>query len=596
MKKGIFCERQRISVLEDRNRYVGPDGDSSPASSAYPLPGRNVHALIGRIGSTIFYVGSSFSGTAPASGTLELGMNDSYFSDNAGSLTVTISTDNQPPTTYTLSVSKSGSGTVTSDLPGINCGSDCSESYSSGTSVTLTATPDSGWTFSGWGGACSGTGATCTVSMTSDKSVSATFSRNSSQAPVLIVPGILASYSSRLFNTQGNFPWDLPIPNCVAELTDNWVINPFPDRPDNFGCRAPAYNASLHPYETLINEFINAGYQPERTLFIVPYDWRKSNAESAVNFLIPAIERAKRARGSSKVNIVAHSMGGLVARYYIQNLMPSRGHDVNKLAMLATPNRGAAAYAVWEGGEFDNWDLGGKIFYLNPLIKTMKEQYNEQNLRRVDFIQRRIPSVKELLPTTNFLFNTNGQIIPISMMRQQNTFLRDLNNNLGNLAGVDIRTYAGTTGETIAGYTVEPSQGGGPTELIQNGGFETGGLSPRWNVPDWGRNQTPVVINNKNHSGNYSVLLGHVGGSETAGWSVVYQLISIPSDANAPYLSFWYWPFTADTTDTAGDIQGAWIYGNGGFHNVMLVRQNDQRWIHKAYDLSAFKGQQIIVL
>ena len=81
-------------------------------------------------------------------------------------------------TNYTLQVSRSGSGTVTSAPAGINCGSDCSENYASGTSVTLTATPASGYTFSGWnGGGCSGTGG-CTVSMTMARSVTATFTAN----------------------------------------------------------------------------------------------------------------------------------------------------------------------------------------------------------------------------------------------------------------------------------------------------------------------------------------------------------------------------------------------------------------------------------
>ncbi|MCI0469532.1 MAG: matrixin family metalloprotease, partial [Nitrospirae bacterium] len=56
-----------------------------------------------------------------------------------------------PPTQYTLTVSKSGtgSGTVSSSPSGISCGVDCSESYNSGTTVILTATPAAGSTFSG---------------------------------------------------------------------------------------------------------------------------------------------------------------------------------------------------------------------------------------------------------------------------------------------------------------------------------------------------------------------------------------------------------------------------------------------------------------
>ncbi|HET9317661.1 MAG TPA: carbohydrate-binding protein, partial [Vicinamibacteria bacterium] len=81
-----------------------------------------------------------------------------------------------PPTTFTLTVGKAGtgSGTVTSSPAGINCGSDCSESYASGTSVTLTASAAGGSAFAGWSGACSGTG-TCNVTMSAARSVTATF-------------------------------------------------------------------------------------------------------------------------------------------------------------------------------------------------------------------------------------------------------------------------------------------------------------------------------------------------------------------------------------------------------------------------------------
>jgi hypothetical protein len=75
-----------------------------------------------------------------------------------------------------LSVVKSGAGTVTSTLGGINCGSVCSANFTSGTSVRLTAIPQSGNVFAGWSGACSGTGV-CVVSVSNAaQSVTATFS------------------------------------------------------------------------------------------------------------------------------------------------------------------------------------------------------------------------------------------------------------------------------------------------------------------------------------------------------------------------------------------------------------------------------------
>ena len=77
---------------------------------------------------------------------------------------------------YALTVTKAGTGSGTVSGPGISCGSDCSQSYAGSTAVTLTAVPAAGSTFGGWSGSCTGTGA-CTLSMTSAKAVTATFTR-----------------------------------------------------------------------------------------------------------------------------------------------------------------------------------------------------------------------------------------------------------------------------------------------------------------------------------------------------------------------------------------------------------------------------------
>ncbi len=77
----------------------------------------------------------------------------------------------------TLTVSATGPGTVSGG--GLACGSQgstCSAPQQANAIVTLTATPDPGASFSGWGGACSGASQTCTVTMSGAKSVSASFS------------------------------------------------------------------------------------------------------------------------------------------------------------------------------------------------------------------------------------------------------------------------------------------------------------------------------------------------------------------------------------------------------------------------------------
>ena len=76
-----------------------------------------------------------------------------------------------------LTVSVTGSGTVSSNPAGISCPSTCSHAFAGGSQVTLTPTPASGWAFSSWGGACSGSGG-CTVTIAAGASVTATFVQN----------------------------------------------------------------------------------------------------------------------------------------------------------------------------------------------------------------------------------------------------------------------------------------------------------------------------------------------------------------------------------------------------------------------------------
>src|SRR5207249_2176990 len=78
---------------------------------------------------------------------------------------------------FTLTVNKTGtgSGTVTSSPPGINCGATCSASYDDGTVVTLTATADAGSTVTGGSGCDAVSGTTCTVTMNAARAVTASF-------------------------------------------------------------------------------------------------------------------------------------------------------------------------------------------------------------------------------------------------------------------------------------------------------------------------------------------------------------------------------------------------------------------------------------
>jgi hypothetical protein len=78
---------------------------------------------------------------------------------------------------FTLTVNRAGlasdQGSVSSSPAGISCGTACSESYTIDTVVTLTASPD--LLFTGWSGCDAVSGTSCTVTMRSARSVTATF-------------------------------------------------------------------------------------------------------------------------------------------------------------------------------------------------------------------------------------------------------------------------------------------------------------------------------------------------------------------------------------------------------------------------------------
>jgi len=97
----------------------------------------------------------------------------------SGSATVTV-----PTYLLTVTMTGPGQGTVTSSPAGIECPGTCQASFTSGVVVTLEVLPlvGGGNFFDGWSGACTGLGATCQVTMSGARSVTATFGSNLPQA------------------------------------------------------------------------------------------------------------------------------------------------------------------------------------------------------------------------------------------------------------------------------------------------------------------------------------------------------------------------------------------------------------------------------
>ena len=86
----------------------------------------------------------------------------------------------------TISISGTGSGTVTSSPSGISCGSTCSATFPKDTTINLTATPAEGSVFVGWAGDCTGAGTNlvCALTMDASKNVTARFD---SKTPTYVI-------------------------------------------------------------------------------------------------------------------------------------------------------------------------------------------------------------------------------------------------------------------------------------------------------------------------------------------------------------------------------------------------------------------------
>ncbi|OGD89345.1 hypothetical protein A3D04_03850 [Candidatus Curtissbacteria bacterium RIFCSPHIGHO2_02_FULL_40_16b] len=258
--------------------------------------------------------------------------------------------------------------------------------------------------------------------------------------PVIIVPGIVASFN---WEVLGDF----------VDFTDaNWSWSP------------GAENA----WKDFQRSLELAGLVENQDYFVAFYDWRKTNDWTTStdfqpqDYLRAKIDEAKAKNPQAqKVDIIAHSFGGIVARSYIQS--PFYRNDIDQLITIGTPHQGSAfSYYTWEGGVAPpTWDLITRIA-LEGYAKYLEAKHNKD---RFDIVHQFIKSIKDLLPINyNFLYRQeDGSEINWLAMTEINTFLKDVltANNAVELIvgkGVQLINVASQTEQTWRQIEVVPYQ------------------------------------------------------------------------------------------------------------------------------------------
>ncbi|MDP3792734.1 MAG: hypothetical protein Q8Q89_03305 [bacterium] len=219
--------------------------------------------------------------------------------------------------------------------------------------------------------------------------------------PVIIVPGILGSRLNRVGDGEEVWPsiGQMLVPGADDYLDELKFDVNGEEVLDINSSEIIESVLSLNQYGNLIQKFKDAGYRLGQDLFVFPYDWRLDVEISSVEFGL-IMDQLISSSPTGQVNIVAHSMGGLVVKDYLSDNGDS---EVNKLIFAGTPHLGApkAFNALNYGDDFDLKFIGLGL-----------------NKNKAKDISQNMPAVYELLPSREYINQADSYV--------QNNELADL--------------------------------------------------------------------------------------------------------------------------------------------------------------------------
>ena len=208
------------------------------------------------------------------------------------------------------------------------------------------------------------------------------------------------------------------------------------------GCKSKwGFGVAAWIYKPFIRQLENLGYTSGKDLFVCYYDWRKSCKDIVEKFLLPLLSRVGKKHPNQKIDLLCHSMGGLVGRTYIQE--KAYDYNIRNLMILGTPNKGSVkAYYTWSMGEV----MGGKIDKGNQLFEIIQRGYiwlltkildiplGKDN---IEMLHKNFQGLGDLLPTYDYGYvlcyedgKNNYVYIPNKHIKYKNSFVNNLNKNI----------------------------------------------------------------------------------------------------------------------------------------------------------------------
>jgi len=225
--------------------------------------------------------------------------------------------------------------------------------------------------------------------------------KQTSKAPVLIIPGTLGT---EIWKGADRLWFNLDkIKNPVDgdSFMDSLAFQPNGQPLDTSLIASPVLGQPVESFDyskALVTDLQNQGYILNKNLFLFPYDWRDDIAKNADVFLKQQIDSILASTTSPSLDVVAHSQGGLLIKKLLYD-NPNYEQKVNKLIFVGTPNLGAPSTA--------------KILFFGDDLGVQKWGLALLNPNEVKKISLNMPAIYEMLPSQAYFNHSEGYLSDI---------------------------------------------------------------------------------------------------------------------------------------------------------------------------------------